>query len=129
MENPIARESQKTLTHRGPLMVNKKGTKIRAMRQRLIIPEHDQSRVTQCKVYEGIGETIVCHRSVKIARIDTTNEIALTGGGIPRKMFTMIANDAKTNSSTMTVANGMGLKLMGISKVGPFAILLEMNSL
>ncbi len=99
------------------------------MRQRLITPEHDQSRVTQCKVYEGIGETIVCHKIVKIARIDTTNETALTGGGILRKMFTMKINDAKTISRTITVMNGIGLKLMGISKVGPFPQPLEMNNL
>jgi len=95
------------------------------MRQRLITPEHDQSRVTQCRVYEGIGETIVCHRSVKIARIDTISERALTGGGIPRKKFTMTANDAKTISRAMTAVNGMEPKLTGISKVGPLARPLE----
>ena len=95
----------------------------------MITPEHDQSRVTQCKVYEGIGETIVCHKIVKIARIDKTNETALIGGGILRRMFTIRINDAKTISRTITVMNGMGLKLMGTSKVGPFPRPLEMNKL
>jgi len=99
------------------------------MRQRLITPEHDQSRVTQCRVYEGIGEITVCHKSVKIVTIDTTRAIVLTGEGILRKMFKMSISDAKTISTTITAVNGMGWELTGISKVGPLARLSKMNSL
>jgi len=92
-------------------------------------PEHDQSRVTQCRVYEGIGEIVVCHNSVEIARIGTTIERTLIGEGIPRKMFTIRINDAKTTNRTMTVVNEIGPKSMGISKVGALARALEMKSL
>ena len=44
-------------------------------------------------------------------------------------MFTMRIDDAKTISRTITVVNGIGLKLMGISKVGPFPQPLEVNNL
>jgi len=99
------------------------------MRERVITPEHDQSRVTQCRLYEEVGEIMVCHRRVKIARIDTTNEIVLTGGGILRDMFTIMVTDAKTISRAISVVNGIGLKLMGISMVGPLVSPLEMKSL
>ena len=99
------------------------------MRERVITPEHDQSRVTQCRLYEGAGEIMVCQRRVKIARIDTTNEIVLTGGGILRNMFTIMVIDAKTVSRAISVVNEIGLKLMGISMVGPFVRPLEMKSL
>jgi hypothetical protein len=79
------------------------------MRHRLITPEHDQSMVTQCRVYEGIGETVVCHKSVKMARIDIIDQTAVTGGGIIRKMFTIRIDDAKRISRTMTVVDGIGL--------------------
>lgn len=129
MENPIVVKSQKTLTHSGPLIVNRKGAKIRVIRQRLMTPEHDQSIVTQCRVYGGTGEISVCHKRVKIATIDTTRTIVLTGEGILRKTFTMTMRDPKTMSATITAENGMNCELRGISKVGPFARLPQISSL
>ncbi len=49
-ENPNVTKSQKTLTHKGPLIVNRKGVKIKEIKHKLITPEHDQSIVTQCNV-------------------------------------------------------------------------------
>jgi hypothetical protein len=94
----------------------------------LITPEHDQSRVTQCRVYEGIGEIIACHKSVKIVTIDTTKERVLTGEGILRKMFTRSMSDIKTIRTTITVVTAMGWELMDTSKIGLLARLPQMNS-
>lgn len=79
------------------------------MRHRLITPEHDQSMVTQCKLYEGIGEIVVCHRSVKMARIDMIDQTALMGGGTIWKMFTMRIDDARTINRTTTIMDGIVL--------------------
>ena len=129
MENPIVTKSQKTLIQRGPLIVNRKGAKIRVVRQRLIAPEHDQSIVTQCRVYGGYGEISVCHKSVRIVTIETTRAKVLTGEGILRKMFKMSIRHARTTTTIITAENGMDCELRGISKVGPFAGLPQINSL
>ena len=65
--------------------------------------------VTQCRLYEGIGDTVVRHKSVKIARIDVIDQTALTGAGIIRKMFTIRIDDARRISRTMTVMDEIGL--------------------
>ncbi len=44
-------------------------------------------------------------------------------------MFTIMVTDAKTISRAISVVNGIGLKLMGISMVGPLVSPLEMKSL
>lgn len=128
-ENPIVTKSQKTLTQRGPLIVNRKGAKIRVVKLRLITPEHDQSIVTQCRVYGGYGEISVCHKSVRIVTIETTRAKVLTGEGILRKMFKMSIRHARTITTIITAENGMDCEFRGISKVGPFAGLPQINSL
>jgi hypothetical protein len=75
----------------------------------LITPEHDQSIVTQCRLYEGIGDTVVCHKSVKIARIDVIDQTALTGEGIFRIMFMIKNDDARRINRTTTVMDEIGL--------------------
>ena len=109
--------------------MNRKGAKIRVIRQRLITPEHDQSRVTQCRVYEGIGEITVCQESVKIVTNDATRAIVLTGEGIFRQKFRTSIRDAKMIVTLTTTMIEMGSELMSISIVGPLARFPQMKSL
>lgn len=71
----------------------------------LITPEHDQSTVTQWIVYDEIGETMVCHKSVKIAAIATIDQMAFTGGAIDRKMATIRIDDTKMITRATTVVD------------------------
>jgi hypothetical protein len=65
--------------------------------------------VTQCKEYAGVGETMVCHRSVRIARIAAIDQTALTGGAIGRRTFTIRIDDISMVTKTATVVDEMGL--------------------
>ena len=88
-------------------MVKRRGTNIKVIKQRLITPEHDQSRVTKNVVDCSIWK-IVCHKSVKIVTIDTTKATVLIGEGILRKMLKMNKEDARMATITTTVINGRG---------------------
>ena len=107
IEKPIVIVSQNILIRNGPFIVNKKGAKIRVIRLRLISPEHDQSRVTQCKVYGGTGEISVCHKRVKIMTIDTTATSVFMGEGILRKRFKSIISETRKIRIAITVVSGM----------------------
>ena len=128
-ENPIVTKSQETLTHRGAFIVNKKGTKISVIRPRLIIPEHDQSMVTQWRVCGGNGEISVCHRSVRMVTIETTRARVLMGEGILRKIFKTIMKHVRIATMAITAENGIDCELVVISKVGPFDRLPQIRSL
>lgn len=86
------------------------------IRQRLMTPEHDQSRVT--KNEDASDSKVVSHKIVKIATIDTTKVTVLIGEGILRKMLKISTKDDKIATIRTTVINGRGSELTAISKVG-----------
>jgi hypothetical protein len=61
--------------------------------------------------------------------IETTRAKVLTGEGILRKMFNMSIRHERITTTIITAENGMDCELRGISKVGPFAGLPQINSL
>ena len=108
-------------------MVKIRGTKIKVIKQRLMTPEQDQSRVTKNVVDCSIGKNI-CHKSVNIATNDTTKAIVLIGEGILLEVLKMNKKNPKMTTKTTTVINGMGEELTGIQKVGPLAALPKIDN-
>ena len=107
--------------------MNKRGEKIKVIRQRPITPEQDQSRVIQCTLDEGIGDTTVCQKSVDAVTIETTKTRVLIGEGIFRKNFKKSMDDNRITSTMAIAAKGIEFELTGISKVGPLLKLLKTN--
>ncbi len=60
-------------------------------------------------MYDEIGQTTVCHKSVKIAAIATIDQMAFTGGAIGRSVATIRIDDTKIITRATIVVDEIGV--------------------